>query len=335
MIKLARDVQLELVHQANRAPSAHNSQPARWRFLPDGCVRLYEDRTRRITVGDPNGRDARIGLGAAFEGMHLGLTLRGLGLSDPEPPLPQCDQVPGLTPVAEAVLRRVDRSDPLAKVVGRRRTHRGIFVPADETSMARLNSVLGAGPDVISIREADAIADIARLHDGCAMEFLSRPEYQAELYSWIRFSRRDAGWLRDGLTAECLGLSAAERLVARHLFHPRMFHTLGILGLGKLLTSEAKSVRSAAMIAILHADPNQGDLASGRRFYRFLLELCRAGFAACPMSALVDSKRGRSWLRRRWGIPQPHKLISVLRIGKAATGTERRSPRLPAEELLV
>lgn len=64
MKPLDRAQQLELVREASRAPSAHNTQPARWRFLPDGTVELREDITRRLTVGDPTGRDAGAGLGA-------------------------------------------------------------------------------------------------------------------------------------------------------------------------------------------------------------------------------------------------------------------------------
>ncbi len=94
-------------------------------------------------------------------------------------------------------------------------------------------------------------------------------------------------------------------------------------------------MRSATAIVILLADVAADDLAAGRRFHRLLLELCGAGFAACPMSALADSERGRDWLRERGLIPQGRRPVNVFRVGRAPEGRVARSPRLPPEELLV
>ncbi len=81
MINLDRDLQLKLIAEAGRAPSAHNTQPARWRILPDARVMLFEDTRTRLVIGDPDGRDSRVALGAAFEGLQIALSRRGLGLT--------------------------------------------------------------------------------------------------------------------------------------------------------------------------------------------------------------------------------------------------------------
>src|SRR5262249_60944221 len=78
-----RSTLFSVLAEASRAPSAHNTQPARWRFEPDGTVHLFEDLTRRLPVADPTGHDGAVGLGAAFEGLHLALSRRGIRL----PPL--------------------------------------------------------------------------------------------------------------------------------------------------------------------------------------------------------------------------------------------------------
>ncbi len=330
---LSREQQLALAAEANRAPSAHNTQQARWRFLPNGSVRLYEDLSGRLTIEDPTGRDALVGLGAAFEGMHIALTARGLGLSDAEPPTSD-DAPAGLFRVADAALRHVDQPDEFADVVKLRHTYRGKFKQV-ATALPRLRKLLDNMPDIAPVYEANVIPAIARLHDDCSIEFLKRMDYQSELREWIRFSPKDVRWARDGLTAECLGLSRIERRFARVLLTPYIFHVLAHCGLGRPLTSEAPMVRSSTAIAVLHAGPGGWALDSGRRFYKFLLELCRAGFSACPMSALVDSERGTQWLRETLHIAGDRRLVNVFRIGPAPPIQQCTSPRRPPEELLV
>lgn len=341
MITLDRGVQLALAKEAGRAPSAHNSQPARWRFGGDGSLVLFEDRTRRLTISDPSGRDARIGLGAAFEGMRLALSRHGLGLTDPVPVVEPADPPAALVPVATVRLHTVDGPDPLADVVSRRHTYRGVFRPAGAEVQSRLTELLAASPDVE--RVSRSMKEVARRHDACSMEFLAQPAWLAELRGWMRFSPSDPRWTRDGLIATCMGLSAVERSVAPWLMLPPVFRALTHLGATRLLMSDARAVRSSAAIVVLHHHPDEGDLAAGRRFYRFLLELCAAGFSACPMSALVDSERGRDWLRQQRIIPEGREPVSVFRVGPAPAPAasaapavpQYRSPRLPAEELLV
>lgn len=58
-----------LIGYATRAPSAHNAQP--WRFVIDGDtrVRVFADRSRRLPVGDSNGRELIVSCGAALENL--------------------------------------------------------------------------------------------------------------------------------------------------------------------------------------------------------------------------------------------------------------------------
>src|SRR5262249_39715024 len=70
--------QLEnLVAEANLAPSVHNTQPTRWRLADDGSVLIFEDTSRRLTIGDPSGRDAAVSHGAAIEGFALAAGVLG------------------------------------------------------------------------------------------------------------------------------------------------------------------------------------------------------------------------------------------------------------------
>jgi nitroreductase len=61
---------------ATAAPSIHNSQP--WRFLVrPGGIDLYADRTRRLAVLDPHGRELAISLGAALLNLRVAVLRHG------------------------------------------------------------------------------------------------------------------------------------------------------------------------------------------------------------------------------------------------------------------
>ena len=69
-----------VVGAALASPSVHNVQPARWRIDGDALV-LLEDVSRRLSVGDPQGTDAAISLGAAAEGAAIAASGEGLTTS--------------------------------------------------------------------------------------------------------------------------------------------------------------------------------------------------------------------------------------------------------------
>lgn len=342
MIELGLDEKLALVREASRAPSAHNAQPARWRFLADGRVVLFEDLRRRLTVGDPHGRDARISLGAAFEGLSIALSRRGIGLEDPMlapvhsgGPETGGEPSPHLVRLAESRLAPDACEDPLSKQVSKRHTFRGKFRRPEPEKLQRLRSLLADAPDVTFSEGTKQIRSIARVHDRCIASFLKDPTYHAELYRWMRFRPTDPGWDRDGLTVDCLPFSGLERAFAGAVFHPRVFRLLARLGLAGIIGSEAGSSRSAACLAILHRPATEDVFHGGRRLYRLWLEICELGFHLCPMSATADSKKGLEELRRLLSTPDDSQVINLLRLGVAPNEAVPVSRRLPADELLV
>jgi nitroreductase len=328
---LDRTQQLELVREAARAPSAHNTQPARWRFAPDGTVELREDVTRRLTVGDPTGRDAGAGLGAALEGLSLALSRRGLRLEGLSP-----GAEPGASLPLAARAHIVDGAieDPLARLVHDRRSWRGRFTGSEPGDHQVLKATLERRGDAFVLLERSAIEEVAELNDRCLWSFMREPGYRAEFHRWMRFSRSDPRWARDGLTTECLALSPLEGGLAAVVLRPAVLGALGSLGLARSIVSERAVTRSAAAIVLFsrpHAEP---PLETGRAFYRLWLELTAMGYRACPMSAVADSDEGAAHVRSRWPFPAAHRLVNVLRVGRPR-GVPALSPRLPAEELLV
>ena len=200
----------DVVRDAARAPSVHNIQPARWRFMDDDSVVLFRARDRELPVADPRGHDVEVSLGAAFEGLALALCARGIALSPPE--FEAGETAEGCEPVVRASLTATDHApDPLAPWLTRRRSYRGQFRPASPVDLQRTRSLLA---DDVRLIASSALPALAARHDAATWRFESQPAYHRELWRWLRLSRDDPRYQRDGLNAECLALSGLEAWLA-------------------------------------------------------------------------------------------------------------------------
>lgn len=319
--------QLSLVAAANRAPSVHNIQPARFRFDDARTITLLEDPTRRLFVGDPSGNDNLKSLGAALEGLALALSQRGLGL--------EVRDATGENEVARLVITGGAAPDALATLAETRASYRGVFGPSDDEARRSVAVVAERCPDLHVISTEHAISELASLYDKTNTQVVREPAYRAELLSWMRLSKRHPAYARDGLNAEHMSLSPFEAGAAG-LVLGKGFRALDAIGLAGPLISEASRVRSATALALFHRPASEPELETGRRFYRVWLEIERAGLALCPMSVLADVPQSAARLLSGHGIAQDRKLVTVFRIGRRPPKA-RLLPRarLGAAELIV
>jgi hypothetical protein len=127
--QLTREVVDYLVATAERAPSVHNTQPWRFRFVDD-ALELRVDPAHRLRIADPAGRELVISCGAAL--YNLQLAVRRLGLLPRIQLLPDHDGDPQLL----ARVRGLPSTDPSSEelqmiaAITRRHTHRGPFTEA-------------------------------------------------------------------------------------------------------------------------------------------------------------------------------------------------------------
>jgi nitroreductase len=330
MNPLSPEQQREIVAEACRAPSVHNIQPTRWRFLPGGGLELLRVPDRTLPAADPSGHDVRVSVGAAFEGTGLALGRRGLRLA--EPSLPEEAPGEGAILVARSTIEEGGTTDPLARWVGERRAWRGRFAAADARALRFLEAL--AEPDLRVLTDPAGNAALARAYDAASVHFLSREAYLAELYRWMRFAPSHPDWDRDGLNAACMALGAIEARAASLLLRPVIFRGIQRLGLAGAVVSEGAAIRSAAAVILFCPLRALDPFAVGRRFYRLWLELTAAGLALCPLSAVADHEPSRAALEQRHRVPAERRVANALRVG-VAPRAPARSPRLPVEELIV
>jgi nitroreductase len=316
---------LALVVAANRAPSVHNIQPTRFRFDDEQTITLLEDPSRRLYVGDPTGKDNQKSIGAALEGLILALSERGLGATL----RPSDDGSIQLT------LQSGAPTDQLAPFAESRASWRGVFERAARDGSPALDKLAEACPDLHIISAPDAVAELAHFYDKVSLEVLQDRSYRAELLSWMRLSRSDANYWRDGLNAEHMALSPLEAFGASVVLGGG-FPLLNGIGVAGPLMAESAKVRSAACVALFHRPADEPELDTGRRFYRVWLEIERLGLCLCPMSVLGDVPHAATRLMNEASLPSTRKLVTAFRIGHRPANA-RKSPRarLPASELLV
>lgn len=330
-MRIEQDLALRLAAEAALAPSVHNVQPGRWRFEKGGLL-LFEDRSRRLPAGDPEGRDAAFSLGAAVEGMAIALSHAGLRLED---------RGAGVLPPAEGALVPVRRfallpaaaPDPLRDQVERRQSWRGRFLAATAEDRAAARTLHGEGVEVVA--EPECLAHIARLSDDAGLAFLRDGAFRGELRAWMRLSRRHPSWSRDGLNAEAMAMSRVEAIGAGAVLGPRLFPLLDGIGLARALTSEAATVAGAAAVLVVHRPLGADELDSGRFFYRLWLRIAAAGFSAAVMASLADHEEVSAALAAKLRIPPERRIRTAFRIGRAPPGSGYARARLPAEALLV
>lgn len=320
-----------LIEAANRAPSVHNIQPTRFRIEDDRTITLLEDTSRRLFVGDPEGKDNQKSLGAAFEGLMLALGVHGQG--------GDIEKLSGSGDLRETIRIRIAGggvADALEAFTHTRASYRGAFAQPTDADRATLAKIADACPDLHIIEDAGALRHIGRVFDAASMEVLRAPAYRAELLSWMRLWSKHPCYKLDGLNAAHMALSPVEAFGAGIVLGPKAFPALDSIGLAEPLISESSKVRSAAGVALFHRPMDEPEFETGRRFYRVWLEIERAGLALCPMSVLADVPRVAQGLLRENSLGADRKLVTAFRIGRRPRNWKQPPrTRLPVAALIV
>ncbi|MET3931151.1 hypothetical protein L3D22_07850 [Lysobacter soli] len=327
---IERGMQERIVAAARLAPSAHNTQPARWRFERGGSIVLLGDTTRRLPCADPGDRDFALSCGAALEATVLSLGPLGIGVASVEPGVSDArsslPEMARITPGGVAVV------DPLTRWMEARSTWRGGFVPATDEQARSLHTWAAMQTDVILATEPDDRVLLAELNDRATAGFLRDAHWRAELCDWMRLSPRHPAYARDGMNREALHMGAIDAAGARWVLG-KAYAWLDRAGLSTALVGERARSMTANAIVLLHRPADETPLASGRILYRHWLALTSFGFAAWPMSAAVDDAECAGRIVSHFDVPSGRRLLAALRVGKALGVAAR--VRLPVGELIV
>ena len=303
--------------RATYAPSVHNTQP--WRFeLRPGELAVVADRSRRLAVLDPTGRQLMISLGCALFNARVSLAAARLAA--------RIERFPaGAGPDVVARLSVTDgpaAQDAIAgydAVVEERQTNRRRFVDEwvpPEVVAALVDAAAAEEAVLFPVRsDGDRLA-LARLSQQADRIQLLDPAYRAELRAWTSADPRRP----DGVPAETVPRVDGS---ARDEIPMRDFDTTGT---GQLPGDTASSSRQCLLLLGTQGDGPASWLRAGEALERVLLEITRRGFAVSPLTQVVEVASARSALRAELRISWwPHVL---LRVGRAPVAPASRRRRL-------
>ena len=324
-----------LACEANRAPSVHNTQPARWHVDQDGSILIACDLARVLATGDPLARDAGLSCGAAVEGTVMALARRGIGCDVEDLwALQNTAVLPGHRLAARLTPNGPGFEDDLERFADNRFTWRDRFLPADPQAQRLLADWAGATSDVTVVQSRDGIDWLARQNDETSMVFFRNRAFREELVGWMRLDPSRADYWSDGMNREAMRMGALTARAAGLLLGTSLFEAADSVGLGKALTAETGKTLSASTIVLFHRPATESPVVTGRAFYRFWLNLTRLGFAAWPMAALADHPESAAAITHRFGIDPDRRLVNVLRCGFAPQQPVRKA-RLTPGDLLI
>lgn len=299
----------ELRHAVARgslAPSVHNTQP--WRFVIHGdALELHADRTRRLRVLDPTGRQLLISCGCALFNARVALAAAGYDATVTR--FPDADQPDLLARVTVPDERsewlpvaRLDEFIPLRQ--SNRRRFADEPVPPDVV-FELINAAAAEGATLFTITRPEHRLAAARLSQDADREENANPGYRAELRAWTTSDPQR----RDGVPA----LAVPHVDTGAHDDLPiRDFDTHGM---GWLPVETHSSVEQCLLLLGSPADNEAAWLRAGEGLEHVLLEATRLGYAASLLTQVVEVPRTRAMLRLELGLTMnPHVL---LRVGRA------------------
>ena len=318
--------------RATLAPSVHNTQP--WRFVVTrDAIEIYADRERQLPVLDPTGRQLLISCGCAVFNARVAVDAAGYRTRVdrfPDPFAP--DLVARVTIVGEraadpdTVTDGYDAVGPVTPAIGAldpvidlRRTNRRRFasdeVPGDFVEL--LVRSAAAEHAILSpiTRDEDRLAT-AMLSQRADSTQNANPAYRAELRAWTT----DDILREDGVPAFAVPHTGAE---SHDDIPVRDFDTRGD---GSLPADTSSSMSQCLLLLGCESDVRSDWVQAGEALERVLLEVARHGYAASPLTQVVEVPFTRQQLRHDLRLAMFP--LVLLRVGRAPYTPRPRRRRL-------
>jgi hypothetical protein len=304
------------VARAVLAPSVHNTQP--WRFVIDGeRLEIHADRSRRLRVLDPTGRQMTISCGCALFNARIALAAAGYDATIeryPDPARP--DLVARLT-----LGRQSGEPMPLAALdvmIDLRQTNRRRFasdpVPPEVVD-GLIEAAAAADAQLYEIKDPEQRFSVAKLSQEADREQNANPAYRAELRAWTTDDPKQ----RDGVPSLAVPHVDAG---ANDDIPIRDFDTRGM---GWLPVETRSSMNQSLLLLGTLDDRPPAWLRAGEALEHVLLEVTRQGYAASPLTQVVEIPVTRARLRSDLRLDmQPHVLLRVGRAPKTPATRRRR-----------
>jgi hypothetical protein len=305
--------------RATLAPSVHNTQP--WRLtLGQGRLDIGADWDRQLRVLDPRGRQMLISCGCALFNARVALAAAGYRVQVQRFPADAGpDGVARLRLLGKATREvAIGRLDP---AIDRRRTNRRRF--ADEAVPShvvdRLVEAANAeGAVLMPITRAEDRETVARLNRRADQVEVEDPAYRAEIRAWTSDDpRRLDGVQASAVPYAGVGARSTEAVPIR------VFDTNGT---GWLPEDTGSGTDQCLLLLGTTQDGPPGWLSVGEALEHVLLEIADLGYAASPLTQLIEVTETHELLREHLRLAMHPSVL--LRVGLAPETLPTRRRRL-------
>lgn len=309
----------EAAATSGRAPSVHNTQPWRWKVLPDALeLRMMLDP--QLAATDPENRLVTLSCGAALHHARVALAAEGWTAMVERMPDPNQPEL-----LARLTGFRHTGADPdamrLVQCTQVRHTDRRPVSdePVPDATLDEIANATGAEGARLQVLRSDQVMELAAAAAQAAVVAAAEPELREELAYWT--SRAGTG---TGLPPEVLPEQAPQTTVpGRDFGRP-----------GTLPVSPGHD--RAAVYGILWNTEDEPDswLRAGEGLSAAWLTATRLGVSVVPLSGVVEVEGTRQTVRGLLaGLGFPY---LALRLGLAdpAHAGPPHTPRLPTEQIV-
>ncbi len=294
-----------------RAPSAHNTQPWALNYA-DERIALAFDQERALPQGDPTHRDLLLSLGAFIEtvlivGAYFGQALEFISDLDLE------RRAVGFFQRSAHTYSTPFRLEDIQK----RQTSRLVYKEGafDFKILDDLRPQIS--PFQIHGLEAKALIDAFKIAD----EYIYRSiPILKELRNWIRLSKKDPRYFKDGLNADCLALDGIQTFLFDGILKSLECGFGQWLKADRWLTQATLEILRKNCTVLLLIGPREGNamiLEGGRQLQKIWLTLSRQGYFTHPVSQIIDCPQTYALLQGRINIGKTKHILSIFRVGRS------------------
>lgn len=305
---------------ATCAPSVHNTQPWRWRVLPDR-LELFAVRDRQLKAIDPDGWLMTLSCGIALHHARVALAAEGWSVRVHRMPDPARPDLLATLTGAEEIAAPAEAMR-LVQCMRVRRTDRRP-VSDEAVPQPTLDAIVAAaeaeGIHLQPLRP-EQVLELAAVASRAAAVEADDPEIRAELEYWTG----PAAPPGTGLTSEVLPEKPTRTTVPG-----RDFVTFGTLPIGP-------GHDRAAVYALLFGGDDElvSWLRAGEALSAAWLVATEFGVGVLPLSAVVEDLGARQVLRQMIATLGYPYLVLRLGIPDPAHAGPPHTPRLPARDVV-
>jgi hypothetical protein len=300
---------LEIIKDAVRAPSGHNTQP--WKFeVSETTITIKPDFSRSLHVVDADNHALFISLGCALENLILSAK------AHKQKPTIATHFAAGRDEInIELIPSNEVPKDDLFDFIQTRQCTRTAYdtKPIDESVLQHLmDAAIPEAVEIVFITNKDKIKELEPfIVEGSNAQF-NNPYFVNELVSWIRFSSRSAATTRDGIWSASMGMPGTGSLIGNAI----MKHIVSA-------KSEAKRwknlIDKSAAFALFVVKENTKDnwVRLGQSFQRFGLRATQLKLKHAHVNMPCEEKTVRQKLIKHFNLTNGRQPLLLVRLGYA------------------